>query len=82
MLIIGFGMRETLISTLFYACETCGNHAAHQLIKQSRRFSLFFIPLFSVGTKYLDSCVACGRVLEISREQAETAARQVGPDLQ
>ena len=41
----------------------------------------FFIPLFSVGTKYLDSCTACGRVIEVSKEQAETAARQVGPDL-
>jgi hypothetical protein len=33
----------------------CGNHVAHQLTKQSRKFSLFFIPLFSVGTKYLDT---------------------------
>ncbi len=81
MLIIGFGVREILLSTLFFACETCGNHAAHQLTRRSRRFSLFFIPLCSVGTKYLDSCAACGRVLEISREQAEAAARQVGPDL-
>ena len=81
MLIIGFGMRETLLSTLVYPCETCGNHAAHQLTKQSRKFSLFFIPLFSIGTKYLDSCTACGRIIEISKEQAETAARQVGPEL-
>lgn len=81
MLIIGFSLQEVLLSTLVFACETCGNHAAHQLTKQSRRFSLFFIPLFSVGTRYYDSCTACGRVLEISREQAETAAGQVGPDL-
>ena len=81
MLIIGFGVREVLVSTLVFTCETCGNHAAHQLTKRTRRFSLFFIPLFSVGTKYLDSCTACGRVIEISRQQAEMAAGQVGPDL-
>ena len=81
MLIIGFGVTETLLSTLVYTCETCGHHAAHQLSKQRRRFSLFFIPLFSVGTKYLDSCTVCGRVVEVSRDQAEAAARQVGPDL-
>ena len=51
MLIIGFGVTEVLLSTLVFTCEACGNHAAHQLTKQSRRFSLFFIPLFSVGTK-------------------------------
>ena len=81
MLIFGFGVTETLLSTLVYACETCGNHAAHQLSKRTRKFSLFFIPLFPVGTRYLDSCTACGRVIEVSRDQAENAARQVGPDL-
>lgn len=81
MLIIGLGVRETLLSTLFYTCETCGTHAPHQLVKRTRRFSLFFIPLFPVGTRYFDSCGACGRTIEISREQARTAVQQVGPDL-
>ena len=76
MLIIGFGVTEVLLSTLVFTCETCGNHAAHQLTKPTRKFSLFFIPLFSVGTKYLDSCTACGRIIEVSKEQAEAAARQ------
>ncbi len=81
MLIIGFGVTEVLLSTLVFTCEACGNHAVHQLTKQNRKFSFFFIPLFSVGTKYLDSCTACGRIIEVSKEQAESAARQVGPDL-
>ena len=81
MLIIGLGETEALLSTLVFTCETCGNHAAHQLTKRSRKFSLFFIPLLSVGTKYLDSCTACGRIIEVSKEQAGRAARQVGPDL-
>jgi hypothetical protein len=42
MLIIGFGVTEVLLSTLVFTCETCGNHAAHQLTKQNRKFSLFF----------------------------------------
>jgi predicted RNA-binding Zn-ribbon protein involved in translation (DUF1610 family) len=81
MLIIGLGVVEHLLATLVFSCETCGNHAAHQLTKQSRKFSLFFVPLFSIGTKYLDTCGACGRIIEVGKEQAETAARQVGPDL-
>ena len=75
MLIIGFGVTEVLLSTLVFTCETCGNHAAHQLTKPTRKFSLFFIPLFSVGTKYLDSCTACGRIIEAAG-QAQAAARQ------
>jgi len=81
LLIFGVRVSETLLATLVVRCETCGNHAAHQLTRQSRRFSLFFIPLFSVGSKYFDTCTVCGRVLEVGREQAELAARQVGPDL-
>ena len=81
MLIIGFGTTETLISTHFYACETCGSQGAHELVRQARRFSLFFIPLLTVGRRYYDTCMVCGRTLEVSREQAESAARQVGPDL-
>jgi len=54
---------------------------AHQRTKQSCIFSLVFIPLFSVGTKYLDSCTVCGRIIEVGKQQAETAALHVGPDL-
>ena len=81
MLIFGLGVSEVLLATLFFVCETCGNNAAHQLVKRVRKLSLFFIPLFPVGTRYIDNCSACGRMLEVSREQAESAARQSGPGL-
>jgi hypothetical protein len=81
VLIFGLSVSEVMLSTLVYACETCGTSAAHHLIKRTRKFSLFFIPLFPVGTTYVDSCIACGRVIEVSKDQAEAAARQTGPDL-
>lgn len=82
VLIFGIGVREFLLATLVFVCERCGNNAAHQLVKRVRKFSLFFIPLFPVGTKYLDNCTACGRVIDVPRDQAESAARQTGPGLQ
>ena len=81
MLIFGLGVKESLLATLVFVCETCGNNAAHHLVKRVRKLSLFFIPIFPVSTKYVDSCSACGRMLEVSRDQAEMAARQSGPDL-
>lgn len=81
MLIFGLGVSQVLLATLVYLCETCGNNAAHHLVKRVRKFSLFFIPLFSVGTRYVDTCTACGRDIEVSREHAETAASQAGPGL-
>jgi hypothetical protein len=81
VLIFGLGVKESLLATLVFVCETCGNNAAHHLVKRVRKLSLFFIPIFPVSTKYVDSCSACGRMLEVSRDQAEMAARQSGPDL-
>ncbi len=81
MLIIGFRVSEALLATLFYVCEVCGNSAAHQLSKRTRKLSLFFIPLFSVGTSYSDTCTLCGRTIGVDRERAESAALQTGPDL-
>lgn len=81
MLIFGLSVSEDLLSTLIYTCETCRNSGAHRLIKRTRKFSLFFIPLFPVGTTYVDCCAACGRLLEVSRDRAEAAARQTGPGL-
>ncbi len=81
MLILGIGVREAILSTLFFVCETCGNQGAHQIIRRTRKLSVFFIPLLTVGTTYLDVCNVCGRVQEISREQAETASQQTGPEL-
>ena len=76
MLIWGFKVYSTLLTTLVYVCDRCGNHAAHHLVKRVRKFSLFFVPLFPVSTKYLDTCVACGRTLEIPPADAEAAARR------
>jgi hypothetical protein len=46
-----------------------------------RKFSLFFIPLFPVSTRYRDTCTHCGRTIEVSPQQAEAAVRQVGARL-
>ena len=81
MLIFGLGVTEKLLATLVFVCETCGNNAAHHLIRRVRKFSLFFIPLLPVGTRYIDSCTACGRVIDVPRDQAESAAQQYGPTL-
>jgi hypothetical protein len=81
VLIFGLSVSEALLSTLIYTCETCGNSAAHRLVKRTRRFTLFFLPLFPVGTTYVDTCAACGRLIEVSRDRAEAAAYQTGPEL-
>ncbi len=74
MLILGFRFSNVLLATLYYVCERCGNDAAHELTKRVRKFTVFFIPVFPVGSStYLDTCTACGRVVQVSKEQAQSA---------
>jgi hypothetical protein len=74
VLIIGLSTRDFLMVTLAFLCERCHQHGAHQLLRRVRRFSVFFIPLIPLGTRYLDVCTVCGRTLEVPRAMAEQAA--------
>ena len=74
MLIFGLSTKDFLMATLVFLCERCHQQGAHQLVKRVRRFSLFFIPLFPVGTRYFDTCTVCGRTIGVPREMAEQAA--------
>lgn len=74
MLIFGLSTRDFLMATLVFVCEVCHQQGAHQLSRRVRRISLFFIPLIPVGTRYLDQCTVCGRVIDVPRAMAEQAA--------
>lgn len=75
LVIFGVSVSEDVLGVLRYVCETCGNVAAHRVMRRRRRFTLFFIPLFSVGTSYSDTCTWCARTRELSQQQAEQATR-------
>lgn len=81
MLIFGLSGKQLLMATLFYVCEVCGNQGAHHLVKRVNRFTLFFIPLFPVSTRYIDTCTVCGRSIQVPRDRAEMAAAQASPEL-
>jgi len=81
VLIFGLSAKQVLMATLFYVCEVCGNQAAHQLVKRTNRFTLFFIPLFPVSTRYIDTCAFCARSIQVPRDRAEMAAANGSPEL-
>jgi DNA-directed RNA polymerase subunit RPC12/RpoP len=76
LFILGSRVYSDLIATVAYVCENCGQHAAHHLLRRTRKITLFFLPLLPVSTKYLDTCSYCGRTIRVSRQQAESALNQ------
>ncbi|MBZ9639757.1 MULTISPECIES: zinc-ribbon domain-containing protein [Streptomyces] len=73
-----FGTKGYLyqLAILTLVCGQCGNPAAHTLRKRVTKFTLFFVPLFPVSTKYLTQCTFCGAEQKVSQAQAEQLQAQ------
>jgi len=64
------------LTTAVYVCDRRGTSAAHRLTKRVRRFTLFFVTLFSVNTTYVDTCTACARDVEVANAGQGTVAQR------
>lgn len=73
-----FGTKGYLyqLAILTLVCAQCGNPAAHTLRKRVTKFTLFFVPLFPVSTKYATQCTFCGAEQKVTGEQAEQLQAQ------
>ncbi|MHC1562044.1 zinc-ribbon domain-containing protein [Actinomycetospora sp. C-140] len=71
-----FGTRRTVaqLAMIVLTCGNCHRSAAHAVLKAVTKFTLFFIPLFPVRTRYAHQCTACGFLMWIEKAQAEQLA--------
>lgn len=77
-----FGTRATVktLAMITFLCSTYNQPAAHRLTQITRWFTLFFIPVFPIGRRYVLTCAACGQASKITRQQAdEMVARAEAP---
>jgi hypothetical protein len=59
------------LAVIFTMCSFCHTPAAHAVTRLRKFFTLFFIPVLPIGTKYTTTCTLCGRSALISRETAD-----------
>ncbi|MFF0017073.1 zinc-ribbon domain-containing protein [Streptomyces sp. NPDC005374] len=73
-----FGTKSYLyqLAILTLVCGQCGNPAAHTLRKRVTKFTLFFVPLFPISTKYVSQCTFCGAETKVSSQEAEQLQTQ------
>lgn len=63
-----------------FLCSNTNQGAAHRLSQITRWFTLFFIPVFPIGRRYVLTCAACGQSSKLTKEQAdEIVARAEAP---
>jgi len=71
LIIFGFRRKVARLAVVFSMCGFCHTPAAHPVTRIRRYFTLFFIPLIPVGTKYTTTCTLCGRSALITKETAD-----------
>ncbi|BCL15895.1 zinc-ribbon domain-containing protein [Micromonospora sagamiensis] len=67
-----FGLRTSVrrSGVVAMVCPNCGNHAAQVITKRSTRFSVFFVPLIPIRTRYVRQCSFCGAEYVVPKHEA------------
>ena len=76
LLIFGFKSYASLLATVRVPCPQGHELAAQRLQRVRKRFTLFWVPLFTTSTRHQLICTWCGlqRTLD-DREAGELASR-------
>ena len=71
MIIFGVRGYARMLAIVTLVCRRCGNPAAQRIVQHTRKFTLFFIPLFPVSSSRSMTCTFCGQSTRLSRDDAE-----------
>lgn len=69
-LLLGTTLRERVLTVVSFICHFCGVQARQDVVEQATKFSVFFIPLFTVSRRYHVVCSNCGGATALSKDQA------------
>ncbi|TYC07110.1 zinc-ribbon domain-containing protein [Micromonospora sp. WP24] len=72
--IFGFRTKVDRLGVVSRVCRNCGNHAAQVITRRSTKFSLFFVPLIPVRTRYGQQCTYCGAEYDLPKAEARGLA--------
>lgn len=73
LLLLGTRTRDAIIALVIFLCPYCRTNAAQQVVKRSTKFTLFFVPLFTIRSTFYNRCTHCRGVTDLTREQADHA---------
>jgi hypothetical protein len=73
ILLFGTRATEALLVTVAFVCNFCGQHARQEVFERVNRFTLFFVPLFRLSTRYFVTCSNCAGTTELTRAQVDNS---------
>jgi hypothetical protein len=77
MIIWGFRSRNKVLGQLQFTCTHCHNVAYHGIVRSKRYFTLFFIPIFPIGSTTTARCNMCGFQSKMDGQQADAMLASV-----
>lgn len=76
-IIWGSRVRAANVAMLQLACRN-GHVAAHRIVKVTRWFTLFFVPVVPMSRRYRSVCAGCGLTLDLPKDVAEEMVGRLG----
>lgn len=70
LVIFGLSRRERVLAALPRPCGHCGHGGPQALVRRSRRFTLFFVPILPLGSRHEVVCRWCTASARVSRDEA------------
>jgi zinc-ribbon family len=71
LIIFGIKRKAQRLATVFAMCMRCHTPAAQAITRVRTYFSLFFIPIIPLGSKYRQTCTMCGSTTAIDKQTAD-----------
>jgi len=71
------GKPQITKSTSYINCPNCHNQRFWNLIREQTHFSLFFLPLVPVKSKYYLACPICNYGRELNKEEYEEQIQKI-----
>jgi hypothetical protein len=71
LIIFGTKWMRRNLGVVFMMCQRCKRPCAHTILRLHSWFTLFFIPVIPLGSRYLTVCSMCAGQLRIDATQAE-----------
>lgn len=71
VILYGIRRRSAGVGQLPYVCPRCHQNVPHTVVKMQTKFTLFFIPLFPLGTSYKATCANCQYEEKVTKQQAQ-----------
>jgi zinc-ribbon family len=71
LILFGIKRKAYRLVTAFFLCGFCQTPAAQAVTRVRTFFTLFFIPVIPLGSKYSTTCTLCGQSGRIAKEVAD-----------